>query len=178
MDTETIRNLEVVRNLRTVRSMVRVVVAAASHCAYVCAVAVQQGDTKQSLFGVLNHTCTAGGTRLLRTSLLQPLSDGASISLRLATVDELLREQFTVFMDIRVALTGVIAGNEKAYFDITGGLADFLDLEHLAALQFVQHTVSTGLHSCEQVSNRCQCALGADYCLIQAISNVIYLKVH
>lgn len=115
MDYETIRNLELVRNVRS-------------------------GDAKQSLFGVLNYTKTASGTRLLRTSLLQPLCDRATIEMRLAAVDELLR-------------------HERIYFEVSGNIAEFLDLDHLAALQFVQHSVSSGLHGCEE-----------------AISNVIYLK--
>ncbi len=78
MDTETVRNLELVRNLRS-------------------------GETKTSLFGLLDHTqvtpllmirarfeChyfqTAAGARLLRTSILQPPSDRSTIDLRLATV--------------------------------------------------------------------------------------------
>lgn len=44
VDTETISNLELIRNSRS-------------------------GDGKASLFGVLNHTCTAPGARLLRTSV-------------------------------------------------------------------------------------------------------------
>jgi hypothetical protein len=41
--------------------------------------------------------------------------------------------------------------NENAYFQITGCLGDFLDLEHLAALQFTSRAVSSDLHGCEQV---------------------------
>ena len=115
LDADTVKNLEIVRNLRT-------------------------GETKGSLFGMMNFTKTAGGGRLLRSTLLQPLCDLATIEMRLGCVDEFLH-------------------NEKLYFETGSLLADFLDLDHLAALQFVQMAPSSGLYGCEQT-----------------ISNVIYLK--
>ncbi|KAF6261419.1 muts domain V-domain-containing protein [Scenedesmus sp. NREL 46B-D3] len=43
-----------------------------------------------SLFGFLNHTATACGARLLRTNLLQPLTDITTLELRLDSLQELL----------------------------------------------------------------------------------------
>ncbi|KAF8065536.1 wdr82 [Scenedesmus sp. PABB004] len=43
-----------------------------------------------SLLGFLSHTATACGARLLRTNLLQPLTDVATLELRLDSVQELL----------------------------------------------------------------------------------------
>ena len=56
-------NLELLRNLRT-------------------------GEAKQSLFGALNHCITSAGTRYLRSSLLQPSCDLATIAARLDAVTE------------------------------------------------------------------------------------------
>jgi DNA mismatch repair protein MSH4 len=101
---------------------------------------LRTGDPKNSLFGMMNYTKTAGGSRLLRSTILQPLCDLATIETRLSCVDELL-------------------ANEKLFFEMGGLLSDFLDLDHLAALQFVQAPPSAGLYGCEQ-----------------AISNIIFLK--
>ncbi|CDW57587.1 mutS protein 4 [Trichuris trichiura] len=43
-----------------------------------------------SLFGVLNFTCTYGGARMLRASILQPSRDLSSINDRLSAIEELL----------------------------------------------------------------------------------------
>eukprot|EP00878_Enallax_costatus_P017833 GHUV01018739.1.p1 GENE.GHUV01018739.1~~GHUV01018739.1.p1 ORF type:complete len:305 (+),score=89.73 GHUV01018739.1:1078-1992(+) len=43
-----------------------------------------------SLFGFLNNTTTAAGARLLRTNLLQPLTDITTLELRLDSLQELL----------------------------------------------------------------------------------------
>lgn len=77
---------------------------------------------------------------MLRSSLLQPLCDLATIETRLGCVDELL-------------------ANEKLFFEMGKLLSEFLDLDHLAALQFVQAPPAAGLYGCEQT-----------------ISNVIFLK--
>lgn len=89
---------------------------------------------------MINYTKTAGGGRLLRSTLLQPLCDLATIETRLGCVDEIL-------------------ANEKLFFEMGGLLSDFLDLDHLAALQFVQAPPAAGLYGCEQ-----------------AVSNIIFLK--
>lgn len=115
LDAGTVRELELVRNART-------------------------GDTKMSMLGMMNFTRTAGGGRLLRTSLLQPLADRVTIEMRLSAVDEFLR-------------------SEKTYFEVGTLLAEFLDLDHLAALQFAHNTNVTSLHGSEQ-----------------SITNIIYLK--
>lgn len=61
LDSSTVRDLELIANL---------------------------GDPKghQTLYGCLNRTCTPMGARMLRTSILQPLSDVVAIEKRLDTV--------------------------------------------------------------------------------------------
>ena len=67
-----------------------------------------QGDGKspRSLFGVLDHTVTAMGARLLKRWIQQPLLDLAQIHARLDAVDELHRDVF-LREDLRKSLDGL-----------------------------------------------------------------------
>ena len=65
IDMATARNLEIVANLQTL---------------------TEQG----SLYDVLNYTKTHCGQRLLRSELLQPPSDAATATHRLASVGEVI----------------------------------------------------------------------------------------
>ncbi|KFD71745.1 hypothetical protein M514_04303 [Trichuris suis] len=56
-----------------------------------------------SLFGVLNFTCTYGGARMLRASILQPSCDLSVINDRLSAIEELL-ENAEGFNNLRSAL--------------------------------------------------------------------------
>ncbi|EPS95138.1 hypothetical protein FOMPIDRAFT_63418 [Fomitopsis schrenkii] len=78
IDPETSRNLELVGNMSNKRS---------SH----------------SLFGLLNHTYTAMGARLLRVSLLAPVTIQGSIEARLDAVEELVKNEDR-FNDVKNAL--------------------------------------------------------------------------
>lgn len=62
---DQVRNLELLSNART-------------------------GDAKGSLFGVMNHTRTSVGTRLLRSNILSPCNDLPTLHARLDAVDALL----------------------------------------------------------------------------------------
>ncbi|MBI5305120.1 MAG: DNA mismatch repair protein MutS [Chloroflexi bacterium] len=62
--------------------------------------------TARSLFGVLDHTVTAMGARLLKRWITQPLLDLAQIHARLDAVDELHRDAF-LRGDIRKLLDGL-----------------------------------------------------------------------
>lgn len=68
MDEATIRNLEIVRNL-------------------------QEEGERFSLLGILDHTGTAMGARLLRSWLLRPLVEKAAIEKRLDAVEEFYHNQ-------------------------------------------------------------------------------------
>ncbi|KAI0727611.1 muts domain V-domain-containing protein [Fomitopsis betulina] len=81
IDPETSRNLELVGNMSNKRS---------SH----------------SLFGLLNHTYTAMGARLLRVSLLAPITIQDSIEARLDAVEELVQNEDR-FNDVKNALKGL-----------------------------------------------------------------------
>ncbi|KAF9978646.1 hypothetical protein BGZ73_001299 [Actinomortierella ambigua] len=88
---------------------------------------------KHSLLGILNHTCTSMGSRLLRTNILQPLNDEATIQTRLDCVQELLEKE-DVFLAVRQALK------------------PFLDLDHLITA-FVQVPSKPSIKHSEQTIN-------------------------
>lgn len=71
--------------------------------------------SKHSLFGVLNYTSTPGGTRLLRSNILQPPCDMETINLRLECVQELTE-------------------NEDMFYNVESVLKRFLDVDHLLSL--------------------------------------------
>ncbi|XP_057289940.1 mutS protein homolog 4-like isoform X2 [Hydractinia symbiolongicarpus] len=68
--------------------------------------------SEQSLYGVLNHTKTAGGARLLRSNILQPPCDLCTIESRYDCVDELIEK-------------------EELFLNLQAVLGRFLDVDHL-----------------------------------------------
>ncbi len=101
LDATTLKNLEIVRNLR-------------------------DGSKKDTLFGILDFTCTAPGTRLLRRRLESPLLDVAAISRRLDSVEELVKN-FTLRKNLREALKN-ISDFERLMTKIEVGSANARDL--------------------------------------------------
>ncbi|CAH1773969.1 unnamed protein product [Owenia fusiformis] len=90
IDAATVNNLELLQNLRDPKS-------------------------EHSLFGVLNHTKTVGGNRLLRATILQPPSSLETINLRLDTVSELTE-------------------NEELFYNLRGVVSRFVDIDYLLSL--------------------------------------------
>ncbi len=66
----------------------------------------RRGGSPRSLFGVLDHTLTAMGARLLKRWIQQPLLDLDAIRARLDAVDELYRDAF-LRGDLRALLDGL-----------------------------------------------------------------------
>ena len=66
----------------------------------------RNASSKQHLLGVLDHTSTSMGRRLLRLNILQPLSDIACIIVRQKCVQEMLGGGET-FRELRRSLKGV-----------------------------------------------------------------------
>lgn len=98
IDTYTLRNLEITRNLR-------------------------DGGKKDTLYDVLDFTCTAMGSRLLRKWLEYPLLNPQKINLRLDAVANLvqefalrakLREQMKEIYDFERLLTRIEVGTANA----------------------------------------------------------------
>jgi DNA mismatch repair protein MSH4 len=82
----------------------------------------QAGRKEHTLFGVLNHTKTVLGQRLLRSSIIQPLSDVVSIEARLDVVQELcnnsnllhaLREALKLVPDVDWMITELVRVNRN-----------------------------------------------------------------
>ncbi|XP_052072312.1 mutS protein homolog 4-like [Mytilus californianus] len=93
IDATTVKNLELLQNARDPKS-------------------------EHTLYGVLNHTKTAGGNRLLRANILQPPSDLETICMRQEVVAEL-------------------TSKEEYFYNLQTIVGRFLDIDHLLSL-FVQ----------------------------------------
>ncbi|QIW96668.1 hypothetical protein AMS68_002186 [Peltaster fructicola] len=78
IDVATIRALELVQNLTHIKS-------------------------RECLFGLLNETLTPMGARLLRSSVLQPLTNAETLAARYETVEELGTKE-EMFLAVRTAL--------------------------------------------------------------------------
>lgn len=78
IDVSTIYSLELVQNLRDPKS-------------------------RDCLFGLLNETLTPMGARLLRSNILQPLTDPEVLSMRYAAVDDMTKKE-GLFFATRAAL--------------------------------------------------------------------------
>ncbi|KAM9283750.1 mutS protein homolog 4 isoform 4-T4 [Morus bassanus] len=74
-----------------------------------------QSKNGHTLFGVLNYTKTPGGSRRLRSNILEPLVDAETISTRLDCVQELLQA-------------------EELFFGLQAVISKFLDTEQLLSV--------------------------------------------
>ncbi|XP_059143835.1 mutS protein homolog 4-like, partial [Physella acuta] len=90
IDTTTVRNLELLQNLKNPMS-------------------------QHTLFGVLNHTKTPGGGRLLRSNILQPPNDEETIRLRQDAVMELTEK-------------------EEVFFNLQRVISKFVDIGHVVSM--------------------------------------------
>ncbi|XP_043855264.1 mutS protein homolog 4 [Dromiciops gliroides] len=75
----------------------------------------QDCRSSHTLFGVLNHTKTPGGSRRLRSNILEPLTDVETINMRLDCVEELLQD-------------------EELFFGLQSVISRFLDTEQLLSV--------------------------------------------
>ncbi|EDL82522.1 mutS homolog 4 (E. coli) (predicted) [Rattus norvegicus] len=75
----------------------------------------QDYRSNHTLFGVLNYTKTAGGSRRLRSNILEPLVDVETISMRLDCVQELLQD-------------------EELFYGLQSVISRFLDTEQLLSV--------------------------------------------
>lgn len=64
---------------------------------HISVLSVTTHRSEHSLFGVLNHTKTAGGARRLRSNILEPLVDVDTINMRLDSIQELLQDEDLFF---------------------------------------------------------------------------------
>ncbi|RHZ86046.1 hypothetical protein Glove_55g65 [Diversispora epigaea] len=95
---------------------------------------INSPNNNQSLYGVLNKTSTSMGARLLRTNILQPLSDAVTINTRLDSVEELTRD-------------------EENFFSIQLALKPFQDIDHLITALIQVPRKPTIKHSEQSINN-------------------------
>ncbi|KAB2100972.1 MutS 4 [Alternaria gaisen] len=108
IDVSTIYSLELVQNLRDPKS-------------------------KDCLFGLLNETSTPMGARLLRSNILQPLTDPEVLNTRYAAVDDLTKK-------------------EELFFATQAALKNFLDADRILTALIITPTKPT-LQTTEQSIN-------------------------
>ncbi|KAG0047888.1 MutS protein msh4 [Gryganskiella cystojenkinii] len=108
IDPATANNLELVQNL-------------SSH------------NDKETLFGILNETLTPMGARLLRSNILQPLTDEKTINTRLDCVQEL-------------------SFSEEIFYTLKTALKPFQDVDHLIT-SFIQVPAKPNIRQSEQTIN-------------------------
>jgi DNA mismatch repair protein MSH4 len=109
IDMSTIYSLELVQNLRDPKS-------------------------RNCLFGLLNETMTPMGARLLRSNILQPLTDPEVLSLRYAAIDDMTKR-------------------EELFFGTRAALKNFLDADRILTALIVTPSKMT-LQTTEQAINQ------------------------
>ncbi|XP_014552268.1 hypothetical protein COCVIDRAFT_41517 [Bipolaris victoriae FI3] len=109
IDVSTIHSLELVQNLRDPKS-------------------------RSCLFGLINETLTPMGARLLRSNILQPLTDPEVLSMRYAAVDDMTKK-------------------EELFFAVRAALKNFLDADRILTALIITPKKIT-LHTTEQAINQ------------------------
>ncbi|RVX68886.1 hypothetical protein B0A52_07541 [Exophiala mesophila] len=90
---------------------------------------LQNAKSKHSLYGLLNHTLTPMGARVLRTNVLQPSTDAEKIIKRQDAITELTTRE-DMFVAVRSALKGFVdADRVLAALVVISTKADFLYME-------------------------------------------------
>ncbi|KAG0332982.1 MutS protein msh4, partial [Podila humilis] len=90
-------------------------------------------DDQGTLFGVLNHTLTPMGARLLRTNILQPSKDIRAITSRLNSVQ-------------------LLSQNEELFYSLRESMKSIPDIDHLIS-SFIQEPSRPTVKSSEQAIN-------------------------
>ncbi|XP_069719919.1 mutS protein homolog 4 isoform X6 [Phaenicophaeus curvirostris] len=148
---------------------------------------INNRDSRNShtLFGVLNYTKTPGGSRRLRSNILEPLVDAESINMRLDCVQEFLQD-------------------EELFFGLQAVISKFLDTEQLLSvlvqipkqdtvktaeskitnLIYLKHTLelveplTAALRSCNTPLLKAYCSSLEDTRIVCKLLNEIYEHIH
>jgi DNA mismatch repair protein MSH4 len=108
------------------------------------------------LFGLLNQTLTPMGSRLLRSNILQPLTETETLEARLDALEELTTNE-EMFFSTRQGRPSLLAGGIETcvlerYIDfIFPALKPFLDMDRLL-------TAVSVIHSYDRVGNADSCS--------------------
>ncbi|XP_071668900.1 mutS protein homolog 4 isoform X3 [Patagioenas fasciata] len=129
---------------------------------------INNRDSRNShtLFGVLNYTKTPGGSRRLRSNILEPPVDAETINMRLDCVQELLQD-------------------EELFFGLQAVISKFLDTEQLLSVlvQIPKQDTKATLYRRQDKAREALCHKSKDFTWViqvktaeSKITNLIYLK--
>ncbi|XP_071668902.1 mutS protein homolog 4 isoform X5 [Patagioenas fasciata] len=125
-----------------------------------------QSKNSHTLFGVLNYTKTPGGSRRLRSNILEPPVDAETINMRLDCVQELLQD-------------------EELFFGLQAVISKFLDTEQLLSVlvQIPKQDTKATLYRRQDKAREALCHKSKDFTWViqvktaeSKITNLIYLK--
>lgn len=144
IDASTIRSLELIQNLQNPKS-------------------------RDCLYGILNETLTPMGGRLLRSNLLQPLTDRDTLQTRYDALEELstredtfdaTRQALKKFLDVDKVLTALIAiPKEKSLQYIEQSINNIIALKHFVQSVHPVHEALAGSRSAMLQEIQQHCAL-------------------
>lgn len=97
---------------------------------------LQNPKSKDCLFGLLDDTLTPMGSRLLRSNILQPLTDPSTLNTRYDALQELTTNE-EVFFGIRAAL--------KSFLDVDKMLTSLIVIPTQITLQYVEQSINNVL---------------------------------
>ncbi|KAJ7418759.1 mutS protein-like protein 4 [Willisornis vidua] len=113
-----------------------------------------------TLLGVLNYTKTPGGSRRLRSNILEPLVDAETINMRLDCVQELLQD-------------------EELFFGLQAVISKFLDTEQLlSVLVQIPKQDTAALRSCNTQLLKAYYNSLEDTRIVCKLLNEIYEHIH
>ncbi|XP_069644467.1 mutS protein homolog 4 isoform X3 [Haliaeetus albicilla] len=113
-----------------------------------------------TLFGILNYTKTPGGSRRLRSNILEPLVDAETINTRLDCVQELLQD-------------------EEFFFGLQAVISKFLDTEQLlSVLVQIPKQDTAALRSCNTPLLKAYCNSLEDTRIVCKLLSEIYEHIH
>lgn len=94
---------------------------------------LQNPKSKDCLFGLLNQTLTPMGSRLLRSNILQPLTDRQTLETRYDALEELTSKE-EMFFGTRAAL--------KPFLDVDKTLMSVIIIPTQASLEYTQQSLN------------------------------------
>lgn len=91
---------------------------------------LQNAKSKDCLFGLLNHTQTAMGARVLKSNVLQPLTSAAYLTKRYDALEELTTKE-DVFFAVRQGMTTISQEQNGHLVTVMAALKAFVDVDRV-----------------------------------------------
>ncbi|KAL2354274.1 muts domain V-domain-containing protein [Cryomyces antarcticus] len=111
---------------------------------------LQNPKSSDCLFGLLNQTVTPMGSRLLRSNILQPLTNADTLNTRYDALEELTTKEEMFFATRQGKL---LARNLNARLICTTALKAFLDVDKILTALIMIPTTSSVQHTEQSVNN-------------------------